>query len=188
MTKARIPLTVAALIAAFLVIQVIVGQLVNWVFLAFQSDSLLGPGMTPGVVVLAFVPGLLEIVIFAAGVYLSLRYVAPVSSAAGWKRAIVAGVIATLMGVAAVVVLGLIEAALGASNVSEYPFGYSFGYSLVPADLAAGIPQALESGLGPLINWLVPVVLATVLLKVWLGRQVAAVTAPASLFAKPSDR
>ncbi|HEX4057183.1 MAG TPA: hypothetical protein VHX87_02555 [Galbitalea sp.] len=187
MTKARIPLVVAGLVAAFLLVQFVVVAVVQFALLVLGPGALESKDVPEAVGSYAggVLAVLVQLVFFGAGVYLSLRYIAPLRIDDGWKRTVVRGVIATLLGVAAVVVLGLVEALINASSVSPYPFAYSFGYSLAPEDFASRLPQAFEMGLNPLISWLVPVVLATVLLRVWLARQVvAAVTTPAAVAAK----
>jgi hypothetical protein len=175
----------AALVAAFLLAQSLLAILVTAAFLALTPEQLTPAELFGGLGLNALLPTLLRIVFFAAGVFLSLAFVAPVRAADGWRRTIVLGVVATLLGVAAVFVLGLVQAFVSAGNPGTFPFGYSFGPSIDAASIPEGIGRALDSALDPLIDWIVPVVLAAVLLKVWLGRHPAEVTAPASAAAKP---
>lgn len=130
-------------------------------------------------------PFLTGIVIFGAGVFLSLRIVAPITTDVSWMRAIVRGVIATLLGAAAVVALGLAQAVTDAANSDTYPFGYSLAPTINAAPVPQGVAMAFESALNPLIYWITPVVLAAVLLKVWLAARVSSVTAPAAVAARP---
>jgi hypothetical protein len=186
MTKSRVPLIVSALIGAFMFAEYLVGNLVQFVVLVWfpggiesrQIPQLIGGYPT------AIAAHLVELVFFAAGAFVAFRYVAPVRAEDSWKRTVGRGVIAALFASAGAVVLGLIEAFLSASSVSSEPFGYAFGYSFAPDSLAPRLPQVFEAGVYLMIDWSVVVVFAAVLLKIWLGRQVPAVIAPASAAAK----
>jgi hypothetical protein len=191
MTKARVPLVVAALVAAFLFTEYVVVAVVNFALLVFGPSQPIS-GQIPAFL-MSYAGGALaalsEIVFFSVGVFVSLRFVSRPSVDDGWKRTILRGVIGTLLGVAAVIVVGLVEAAVNSSTISPYPFAYSFGYRLESASFASRLPQAFELGLDPLFSWLVPVVLAVVLLRVWLGRQSRAeFTAPVSAAEKSVAR
>lgn len=181
MTSARSPLVVALAVAGFLLVQSVVVSLIDLAFFALDGGLRMDDYI--GSVVAGYVPVILRILVFAAGVLFSLRVVAPVEAHNSWRQVIVRGVVATLLGAAAVVLLGLAQAIADSVSPGAYPFGYSFSPTFTPSNLGLGVLRAFEGALAPLVNWAVPVILAVVLLKLWVGRRTAAVTAPASVFA-----
>lgn len=185
MIKSAVPFRVALILAGFLIAESIAGLLLSVVFIVLSPGLIDPEGPFAGLTPVYLLPIFLRIVVFGFGVFQSLRFVAPIDANDSWYRAIARGAIATLFGVAAVIVLGLAQALANTVTPGTYPFGYSLSPTVDPQGLPQGILRAFEGGLDPLIYWVVPVVLAAVLLKVWLGAQVAKVTAPASVFAKP---
>lgn len=120
MTSSRLSLVAAAGTAIVLVIQLLVtvllGFLPQGVPVSFSPDYI--PALVSGIVFSQLLP----ILAFAVGVWISLRYIAKVSVADGWRRVIRDATIAALLGAAAVLVYSLLQVVVVDFTVYKYPF------------------------------------------------------------------
>lgn len=179
MSRTRVYLVTAALVAAVLLVQAIFATALST---AYSSLFVSGPGIPAFPLVEFILNDGFRIVAFGVGVLVSLRFVAPVLGSDGWRRTIVRGLIATAMGALAVLVLAVVWAALSAIHISSYPFGYSLDPSFNAESFGNSALNIANSVFDPLLEWFPLVVLAAVLLKLWLAAhpESDAPTVPAS--------
>jgi len=177
------PLAAAGIVAGVLILQALLGLLLTSAWAVFTSSVGLQPFP-----VLGFIENdVIRIVVFGVGVWLSLKYAAPLAIAHTWLRSIGRGVIAALFGALAVLAAGIVWSVLAAVNVSSYPFGYSLDPSINADALPNNLFAVAETTVSSLVEWLPLVVLVTLVAKIWLARQTAVeVTDPASRAASPA--
>jgi hypothetical protein len=188
MSRTRVTLVTAACVALVLLLQTVVETVLSDIVIvgAIDHQSAL-PSFALLQVVLASV---VRVVAFGLGVWLSLRVIAPVGAVDAWTRVIGRGIIATLLGTAAVALVALLWAILAAVSVSAYPLGYSLDPTINGDSLANTLAGAFSAVFPALIEWFPLVVLATMLLKLWLVAHPVseAVTVPASRVGTLADR
>jgi hypothetical protein len=176
------PLITAALVAATLAVGSTILDTLG-VILALASG--VGPLDIVGHNLPAFVGGMFDevvrYVLFGAGVFISLRFIAAIGAADGWRRVIVRGVVAAAIGAAVITVVVSIEGFLGAATLGDHPFGYAFEPGFNSQQFGQGILNGLSAGAAAFVDWVPLVVLAGILQKLWLARHPgAAATGPAS--------
>jgi hypothetical protein len=167
MTTSRVPFIAALIVAGVLVVQSFVS-----IWLSYLSAALTpGVGLQGFPVLEFFLNDVTRIIAFGIGVFLSLRFFAPIHAGDRWGRVIGRGFIAALVGTAVVFVVAIIWAILAAIHISAYPFGYSVDPSIDGAAVGNNVLLVFNAILNPLVEWFPIVVLATVLSRVWLARQ-----------------
>jgi hypothetical protein len=171
----RNALITGALVAAFMVAADIVANVYQFLFTAavygdqFSSAALYGArGLGVGTL-LQLVGSIVGSAVFGAGIFVSLRWVAPVGAATGWRRVILRGVIATALGAAASLLLSIIEGLANAFGVGPHPLGYQFDPSFSVDNAHNRVVDAFGGAVSPFLTWLPLVVLAVVLLRLWLA-------------------
>ncbi len=171
MTKNRLIRNVALLVGAFLLAQYIVSSIFN---LAFDSvEQAVGQlsGLDGGIFANWFGSIVVDAILalgFAVGVFVSLRFVRPVSATSSWKSTILRGVVATAFGAVGIFLIRLLQTLLGSVKIGPYPFGYSFTASFNGNNAQFGLINALLVLVNPFISDVAIVVLACVFLKLWL--------------------
>jgi hypothetical protein len=180
MTRTRISLTAAGLIAAALAVQGLV--LALW----STAIGIAGFGLTSGQLFSAglfwtLLVSLLHYAAFGLGVYLSLRFLAPIGGQDSWRQAITRAVIATISGAILALAFSALVSLVAAITIGAYPFGYSLDAGVDGSRIQYGIQNAIAGALTPLLGWLPLTVLGVVFLKLWLAAHPAPVeiTAPA---------
>jgi hypothetical protein len=113
--------------------------------------------------------GLLHYAAFGAGVFLSIRYIAPVRADGSWRRTITRGVLAAVSGAVAALVFDCVVSVIAAITIGAYPFGYALDGAVDPSRIQFGVQNTVAAAITPLIEWLPLVVLAGVLLRLWLA-------------------
>jgi hypothetical protein len=114
---------------------------------------------------------------FGVGVYLSLRYFAPVGAEVSWRQTIVRAIIATVAGAVLAFAVAALVSLVAAVTIGAYPFGYSLNAVVDGNRITFGIQNAVAAALTPLIQWLPLTVLGVVFLKLWLGAHPAVLDA-----------
>jgi hypothetical protein len=162
-TQRSVPLITALLIVGVLLAESFIVTTANLTMFAMTAPrgwGILGP-----------LSGLIEFVPFGIGVFVSLRYVAPIQASSSWGSIVVRAIIAAALGVAAVFVVGAVQAAILTIGPGAQPFGYSFpgggsvNYDGLPYRLASSASSALSEFFG----WLPLVVVAGIFQKLWLA-------------------
>jgi hypothetical protein len=113
---------------------------------------------------------LLHCAAFGLGIYLALRFFAPVESDMSWRRTIARGIIASLSGTVVAFAFTVLLTVITATTFGPHPFGYSFSAGVDPYDLQNGIQYAIKGFFPPLIDWLPVTALGVVFLRLWLSR------------------
>ena len=187
MTRTRVYLTVAALIAAALAVQGFVlgawSTLIGLASFVQTGIQILGP-----LLLLDLVIGLLHCAAFGLGVFLALRWFAQVEGTTSWRQTIVRAILATIAGAVVAFVFAAIVSLVAAVTVGAYPFGYSLEGSIDGNKVQYGIQNAIASSLTPLLGWAPMTVLGIVFLRLWLTAHPAAAadaTDRVSVAAKP---
>ena len=178
-------MVVGALVAAFLFAHSLAVLIVNVVDL-LATPGLQDPGQVlPGAFeVRPLVLDLLGAAAFGVGVWVSLRWVAPVGMDVGWRKTVLRGVVATAVGSATGAVMSVIITFVLSTSPGAYPLGYSFSPTLNIDNAWEEIPNDVFSGVFSFVDCVTVVVLAVVLFKVWQTVQFNKLTAPSSVFAK----
>jgi hypothetical protein len=176
MTRTRILLTTAALIAAALAVQGLV--LGVWT----TAIGVAGFGLTPGQIfsaglAWALLVALLHYAAFGLGVYLSLRFLAPIDVHASWRQTIIRAIVATVSGAIVALAFSALVSLVAAVTIGAYPFGYSLDAAVDGYRIQYGIQNSISGALTPLIGWLPLTVLGVVFLRLWLAAHPAATEA-----------
>jgi hypothetical protein len=166
MTGTRVTLTTAGIVAGVLLIQGLIVGVWNIAFGYFAFGGSVGELVGPNLFWSLFW-SLLHYAAFGFGVFVSIRYIAPVTGACAWRHAVIRGVIATICGAVFAVVYGVVASGIAAITVGAYPFGYSLDAAVDPIRIQFGIQNVVAGSLTPLVEWLPLTVLACVLLKLW---------------------
>jgi hypothetical protein len=177
MTRTRIALTTAGLIAAALAVIGLLMWLWDTSVEAAAFGIPVGPEFVPGLLWTALVT-LLHFAAFGLGVYLSLRFLAPVEGESSWRRVLTRAIIATICGAVVAFAFSALVSLIAAVTIGAYPLGYSLGAAVDGNRIQFGIQNALAGAFAPLIQWLPATVLGVVLMKLWLGTH-PAVAVPA---------
>jgi hypothetical protein len=176
MTRTRISLTTAALIAAALAVQGLVlgvwGTAIGVAGFGVPLGQILGPNLFWSLLV-----ALPHYAAFGLGVYLSLRLLAPIDIHASWRQTIMRAIIATISGAIVALAFSALVSLVAAVTIGAYPFGYSLDAALDGNRIQYGIQNAIAGALTPLIGWLPLTVLGIVFLRLWLSAHPAAVEA-----------
>ena len=179
MTTTRVTLITAGIVAGVLLVQGVIVGVWSTAFgfialggFAAPINAMINPGLF-----WTLLTGLLHYAAFGAGVFLAIRYIAPVRADDSWRGTISRGVVATVAGAMAALIFDGVVSVIAAITIGAYPFGYSFNGSLDPGRIQFGFQNTVATAITPLIEWLPLVVLACVFLKLWLAAHPA--TAPA---------
>jgi hypothetical protein len=166
-------LTTAALIAAALTVEgLLLGLWSTGIDVAgfgIPVGQFFGPNLFWALLV-----DLLHYAAFGLGVYLALRYFAPVGVEVSWRQTINRAIIATVVGGVLAFALAALVSLIAAVTIGSYPFGYSLNAVLDGNRITFGIQSAVAGALTPLIQWLPITVLGVVFLKLWLAAHPAA--------------
>jgi hypothetical protein len=171
MTTTRVALITAAIVAGVLVAQGVIVGIWNIVF----GYGVLGGSIVQIVEVFnvnlfwTLLTGLLHYAAFGAGVFLAIRFIAPLSAEVSWRRTITRGIVATVSGAIAAVIFDCVVSVIAAITIGPYPFGYALDAAVDPTRIQYGIQNTVAAAITPLIEWLPLVVLACVFLKLWLA-------------------
>jgi hypothetical protein len=176
MTRTRILLTTAGLIAAALAAQGLLVWLWNISVESATFGIPIGFQFLPEVVWTGLV-SLLHFAAFGLGVYLSLRFIAPIESDSSWQRVITRAILATVCGTIIAFAFAAVVSLIAAVTIGAYPLGYSLNGAVDPDRLQFGIQNAIAGAFAPLIQWLPLAVLGIVFLKLWLAAHPTAVEA-----------
>ena len=168
MTRTRVTLVTAGIVAGALAAQSLIVGLWNTVFgyLTFGGPA---AGIFSVSLVWTLLTGLLHYAAFGFGVFVTLRFVVPVGGHDSWRRTVTRGILATAVGAIAALVFNLIVSLIAAITIGAYPFGYSLDAGVDPNRIQYGVQNTLAGAITPLVEWLPLVVLACVFLKLWLG-------------------
>ncbi len=176
MTRTRISLTTAALIAAALAAQGLVLGVWGTVIGVAGFGVPLGQNFGPSVF-WSLLVALLHYAAFGLGVYLSLRFLAPIDVRTPWRQTIIRAIIATISGAIVALAFSALVSLVAAVTIGAYPFGYSLDAAVDGNRIQYGIQNAIAGALTPLIGWLPLTVLGIVFLRLWLTAHPAAVEA-----------
>lgn len=168
MSRTPILVVAAAIVAAVIWLQQLFGYLVGLDFLyGVPQDGALE------VFVSAFpqvmFENLLEGLLFAAGWFLSVRFIAVVRVSDGWKRTILRGVLATVSGAVALAVGLTIIGFLGSLGAGPHPFGYAFNLTITTTTFSHWAYQTAQFAIRPMFDLFPLGILGCVLLKLWLA-------------------
>jgi hypothetical protein len=179
MTRNRINLTAAAIIAGALAVQGLILAIWSTGFELLSFPIPLGEVFGPNLVVTLLV-SLLHYAAFGLGVYLALRFFAPMKADASWRLTIVRAITVTVAGAVVALAFSAIVSLVASVTIGAYPFGYALDAAVDGYKVQYGIQNTIASGLTPLIGWLPLTVLGCVFLKLWLAAHPLAVesTAP----------
>jgi hypothetical protein len=179
MTRTRILLNTAGLIALVLAIQAVVLELWNLGILGveFASGALSGGDLINGYLFLDLLVSVLHCAAFGLGVFLALRYFAPVVATDSWRRTIIRGVLATVSGAVVAFAFYALVSLISAITIGAHPFGYALSAGVDASQVQYGIWNTIGTALNPLILWLPLTVLGVVFLKLWLAAHPTAVEA-----------
>jgi hypothetical protein len=168
MTRTRVNLTTAGLIAAAIAAQSLL--LALW----SAGIGIAGFGLVIAQVlsvnlVWSVLIGLLHCVAFGLGVYLALQLFAPIAAADSWRQTITRAIIATISGAVVALAFSALVSLIASVTIGAYPFGYSLDAAVDGYKVQYGIQNAVAGALQPLIEWLPLTVLGVVFLTLWLG-------------------
>jgi hypothetical protein len=167
MTRTRISLTAAGILAGALAVQGLVlwlwGTGFEVVGFGLNANQLLSVNLF-----WSLLTSILHYAAFGLGVFVTIGFLAPIEADSTWRRTITRGVIATIVGAIAALALSLLVSLVAAVAIGAYPLGYSFSAAVDPSRVTFGIQNALAGALTPLVGWLPLTVLGCVFLKLWL--------------------
>ncbi|HEY5229354.1 MAG TPA: hypothetical protein VIJ11_00495 [Galbitalea sp.] len=167
MTRTRINLITAGLIAGALAVQGFV--LALWdVGLGVAGFGLVVSQLISVSVVWSLLVGLLHYAAFGLGVYLALRFFAPIGASDSWRQTIIRAVVAAISGAVVAFAFAALVSLIASVTIGAYPFGYSLNAAVDGNRIQYGIQNAIAAALTPLIGWLPLTVLGCVFLKLWL--------------------
>jgi hypothetical protein len=179
MTTTRINLITASLIAGALAVQALLLGLWD-VALGVAGFGLVVSQIVSVSLVWSLLISLLHYAAFGLGVYLALRFFAPIGASDSWRQTIVRAIMATISGAVVALAFAALVSLIASVTIGAYPFGYSLNAAVDGNRIQYGIQNALAAALTPLIGWLPLTVLGCVFLKLWL------IAHPASSRAKES--
>jgi hypothetical protein len=162
--QGRVPLVTSLLVLAVLFAQLVVGLAVSLVAFAGSLQQLISPlAGSIGSLLGAYLP-------FAVGVFIALRYIAPIGATDGWRRVLRNGVIAAAIGIALFFVVIFLER-LAPTVVPPQGglFGYGGPVSIQAGDAGFALSQALTSSVVNFVDWLPLVLLAAGAQRIWLA-------------------
>ena len=170
MTRTRILLNTAGLIAAVLAVQVILLELWNLGMLGldFAAGTLSGGSLINADLFWYLLVAVLHCAAFGLGVYLALRFFAQIRLEHSWRHTITRGVMATASGAVLAFAFNALVSLIVAIRIGAYPLGYSFSADVDASRVQYGIWSTIGSALEPLIIWLPLTVLGVVFLRLWL--------------------
>jgi hypothetical protein len=177
MAITRVTLITGALVAGVLLVQGFILGLFGDVYGYVGYGGSLGWFPLNASLFVTLLTSLLHYAAFGAGVFVSIRYLAPLVAGDSWRRVIVRGVIATVCGAIAALAFEAIVSLIAAITIGAYPFGYSLDAGFDADRVQFGIQHMLGGALTPLVGWLPLTVLACVFLKLWLSAHPALVEA-----------
>jgi len=183
MTRTRINLTTAAIIAGALALQGLVLALWSTGFELLSYPIPLGEVFGPNLVVTLLI-SLLHYAAFGLGAYVALRYFAAMTADASWRLTIVRAITVTVCGAILALAFSAIVSLIASVTIGSYPFGYSLDAAVDGYKVQYGIQNTIAAGLTPLIGWLPLTVLGCVFLKLWLAAHPSAVQSSAPTEAK----
>jgi hypothetical protein len=167
MTRTRINLITAALIAGALAVQGFLLGLWNVGF-GIAGFGLVVTQLISVSLVWSLLVGLLHYAAFGLGVYLALRFLAPIGASDSWRPTIVRAIIATISGAVVALAFAALVSLIASVTIGAYPFGYSLNVAVDGNRIQYGIQNAIAAALTPLIGWLPLTVLGCVFMKLWL--------------------
>jgi hypothetical protein len=132
---------------------------------SFEAITVDGWSVFPTVVLELVV----ESVFFAVGVFLALRFFAPIRSDFEWRKVVIRGLIASVAGAIAIAVGMTIAGFIGSVGPGLHPFGYAFTPVLEISPFANWAYQTAQTAVRPFLENIPLVVLACVFLKLWLA-------------------
>jgi hypothetical protein len=185
MTTSRIPLTTAAIIAGALAVQGLVLGLWSTGLGVVGFGVVITQLLTVNLVWSSLV-GLLHYAAFGIGIYLALRFFAPIGASDSWRQTITRAIIATISGAVVALAFSALVSLIAAVTIGAYPFGYALDAAVNGYQVQYGIQNAIAGSLTPLIGWLPLTVLGCVFLKLWLAAHPSPIDAPAP--AEATDR
>jgi hypothetical protein len=168
MTRTRINLTTAAIIAGALAVQGLILAIWSTGFEFVSFPVPLGDVFGPNLIISLLV-ALLHYAAFGLGVYLALRFFAPMSPDAPWRLTIVRAITVTVSGAVVALAFSAIVSLIASITIGAYPFGYSLDAAVDGYKVQYGIQNTIASAVTPLIGWLPLTVLGCVFLKLWLA-------------------
>jgi hypothetical protein len=179
MTSTRVTLTAAGIIAGALAAQSLILAIWSTGFELVSFPVPLGEVFGPNLVFTLLI-SLLHYAAFGLGVYLALRFFAPMNPDAPWRLTIVRAITVTVSGAVVALAFSAIVSLIASITIGAYPFGYALDAAVDGYKVQYGIQNTIASGLTPLIGWLPLTVLGCVFLKLWLAAHPSAV--------EPKDR
>lgn len=174
MTPTRISLITAAAIAGGLAVQGLIlsvwSTAIGIAGFGVVITQFFGPNL-----MVALLVALLHYATFGLGVYLALRFFAPITISDSWRQTIIRGIVVTISGAVLAFVFSVVVSLIAAVTIGAYPFGYSLDAAVDPYRIQFGIQNAVAGGLAPLVQWLPVTILGCVFLKLWLSAHPASV-------------
>jgi hypothetical protein len=164
----KVPLVTAALVAGVILAQELVLTIYGFIVQLTVLPEVFQSAGSP--VALAGLLTLVRAVVFGVGVFVSLRFVAPIHGEDLWPKVILRGVIATAIGALALLAYGVVATLVSSINPGADIFGYSFNVQVNVSAAGQRIVDVLGGALDPLVELLPLVVLAAVLQRLWLSR------------------
>jgi hypothetical protein len=179
MTRTRITFTAAGIIAGVLAVQGLVLAIWSTGFELLSFPIPLGEFFGPNLVFTLLI-SLLHYAAFGLGVYLALRFFAPMSADASWRLTIVRAITVTVSGAVLALAFSAVVSLVASITIGAYPFGYALDAAVDGYKVQYGIQNTIAGALTPLIGWLPLTVLGCVFLKLWLAAHPSTVgsTAP----------
>jgi hypothetical protein len=148
----------------------IVGVLLAESFIVSTAGVSVSTGWPRGWGILSTLYQLIDFVPFGIGVFVALRYVAPIRASSTWGSIVVRAIVAAALGIAAVFVVEFVQAAIVTIGPGSHPFGYSFPGGTVSTDgLSFRLASVTTSVLVDFLQWLPLVVVAGIFQKLWLA-------------------
>jgi hypothetical protein len=178
MTRTRIALTTAGIIAGALAAQGLVLALWNTGFEIFSFPVPLSQFFGANLV-WSLLLALLHYAAFGLGVYLALRFFAPIAATDPWRQTIIRAILVTVSGAVVALALYALVSLIASFTIGAYPFGYSLDAAVNGYKVQYGIQNTIAGALTPLIGWLPLTVLGCVFLRLWLVAHPSALEASA---------
>jgi hypothetical protein len=151
--QGRVPLVTGAGVVAVLLAQSLVSAIVGMLAFVFSSIPFEGVGYS---LLVEFLP-------VGIGVFVSLRYIAPIGAANSLLSTVLRSAVALGVGAVIVFIVALIV------TQSFRPNGPLFGDSF-PGLSLGGLPQAFYSAIGVFVQLIPLAVLAGILQRLWLAK------------------
>jgi hypothetical protein len=126
MTRTRVVINTSLIVGAVIVVQYVLLAIFNYAYESVEQDAGELSGLNSSNLVPYFIGDLVSEIFyalgFAAGVFLSLRLVKPISWSLSWRSTILRGILATVFGTVGVFVMHVFESLLGSIQIGPYPF------------------------------------------------------------------